>query len=216
MSGKGTHACHRLGRGVTEPVDGRLGCGRLFAEEPGRIPPPKEGLEAGEVIDDLGIMDREGGDEGRLPIPPDRVVIVGRLLEVDGLEETIRLPLLLDRVVMLGRLLGGDGLGETMRFPTPLDRVVMLDRFMGGDTVLGMDRFARLLDECVILERLDSRDLSLAVVSMVDRVGDGFDVIAEALGVGTERRFCSDLFAEILEDAEGGETDGWVQFSEPV
>ena len=216
MSGKGTHACHRLGRGVTEPVDGRLGCGRLFAEEPGRIPPPKEGLEAGEVIDDLGSMDREGGDEGRLPIPPDRVVIVGRLLEVDGLEETIRLPLLLDRVVMLGRLLGGDGLGETMRFPTPLDRVVMLDRFMGGDTVLGMDRFARLLDECVILERLDNRDLSLAVVSMVDRVADGFDVIAEALGVGTERRFCSDLFAEILEDAEGGETDGWVQFSEPV
>ncbi len=241
MSGKGTHACHRLGRGVTEPVDGRLGCGRLFAEEPGRIPPPMEGLEAGVVIDDLGAMDRAGGDEGRLPIPPDRVVIVGRLLEVDGLGETmrlpllldrvvmlgrllevdglgetIRLPLLLDRVVMLGRLLGGDGLGETMRFPTPLDRVVMLDRFMGGDTVLGMDRFARLLDECVILERFDSRDLSLAVVSMVDRVADGFDVIAEALGVGTERRFCSDLFAEILEDAEGGETDGWVQFSEPV
>ena len=216
MSGKGTHACHRLGRGVTEPVDGRLGCGRLFAEEPGRIPPPMEGLEAGEVIDDLGAMDREGGDEGRLPIPPDRVVIVGRLLEDDGLEETIRLPLLLDRVVMLGRLLGGDGLGETMRFPTPLDRVVMLDRFMGGDTVLVMDRFARLLDECVILERFDSRDLSLAFVSMVDRVADGFDVIAEALGVGTERRFCSDLFAEILEDAEGGETDGWVQFSEPV
>ena len=241
MSGKGTHAFHCLGREVTEPVDGRLGCGRLFAEEPGRIPPPKEGLEAGEVIDDLGSMDREGGDEGRLPIPPDRVVIVGRLLEVDGLgetmrlpllldrvvmlgrllevdglEETIRLPLLLDRVVMLGRLLGGDGLGETMRFPTPLDRVVMLDRFMGGDTVLGMDRFARLLDECVILERLDSRDLSLAVVSIVDRVADGFDVIAEALGEGTERRFCSDLFAEILEDAEGGETDGWVQFSEPV
>ena len=216
MSGKGTHACHRLGRGVTEPVDGRLGCGRLFAEEPGRIPPPMEGLEAGEVIDDLGAMDREGGDEGRLPIPPDRVVIVGRLLEVDGLEETIRLPLLLDRVVILGRLLGGDGLGETMRFPTPLDRVVMLDRFMGGDTVLVMDRFARLLDECVILERFDSRDFSLAFVSMVDRVADGFDVIAEALGVGTERRFCSDLFAEILEDAEGGETDGWVQFSEPV
>ena len=216
MSGKGTHACHRLGRGVTEPVDGRLGCGRLFAEEPGRIPPPMEGLEAGEVIDDLGAMDREGGDEDRLPIPPDRVVIVGRLLEVDGLEETIRLPLLLDRVVMLGRLLGGDGLGETMRFPTPLDRVVMLDRFMGGDTLLVMDRFARLLDECVILERFDSRDLSLAFVSMVDRVADGFDVIAEALGVGTERRFCSDLFAEILEDAEGGETDGWVQFSEPV
>ena len=216
MSGKGTHACHRLGRGVTEPVDGRLGCGRLFAEEPGRIAPPMEGLEAGEVIDDLGAMDREGGDEGRLPIPPDRVVIVGRLLEVDGLEETIRLPLLLDRVVILGRLLGGDGLGETMRFPTPLDRVVMLDRFMGGDTVLVMDRFARLLDECVILERFDSRDFSLAFVSMVDRVADGFDVIAEALGVGTERRFCSDLFAEILEDAEGGETDGWVQFSEPV
>jgi len=216
MSGKGTHAFHCLGREVTEPVDGRLGCGRLFAEEPGRIPPPKEGLEAGEVIDDLGSMDREGGDEGRLPIPPDRVVIVGRLLEVDGLGETMRLPLLLDRVVMLGRLLGGDGLGETMRFPTPLDRVVMLDRFMGGDTVLGMDRFARLLDECVILERLDNRDLSLAVVSIVDRVADGFDVIAEALGEGTERRFCSDLFAEILEDAEDGETDGWVQFSEPV
>ena len=51
---------------------------------------------------------------------------------------------------------------------------------------------------------------------MVDRVADGFDVIAEALGAGTERRFCSDLFAEILEDTEGGETDGWVQFSEPA
>ncbi len=233
MSGKGTHACHRLGRGVTEPVDGRLGCGRLFAEEPGRIPPPMEGLEAGEVIDDLGAMDRAGGDEGRLPIPPDRVVMLGRLLEVDGLGETmlfpippdrvvmlgrllevdgfgetIRLPMPLDRVVMLGRLLEVDGLGETMRFPVLLDRVVMLDRLMGGDTVLGMDRFARLLDECVILERFDSRDLSLAVVSMVDRVADGMGVIAEALGVGTERRFCSDLFAEILEDAESGEADG--------
>ena len=220
---------------MTEPVDGRLGCGRLFAEEPGRIPPPMEGLEAGEVIDDLGVMDRAGGDEGRLPIPPDRVVMLGRLLEVDGLGETMRLPIPpdrvvmlgrllevdglgetmrlpmpLDRVVMLGRLLGVDGLGETMRFPVLLDRVVMLDRFMGGDTVLGMDRFARLLDECVILERFDSRDrnLSLAVVSMVDRLADGLDVIAEALGVGTERRVCSDLFAEILEDAEGEETDG--------
>ena len=131
MTGKGTHACHRLGRGVTEPVDGRLGCGRLLAEEPGRIPPPMEGLEAGEVIDDLGAMNREGGDESRLPIPPDRVVIVGRLFEVDGLGETIRLPM-------------------------PLDRVVMLDRFMGGDTVLGMDRLLRLLDECLILERFDS------------------------------------------------------------
>ncbi len=208
MNGQGTHACHRLGRGVTEPVDGRLGCGRLFGEELGRIPPPMEGLEAGEVIDDLGAMDRAGGDEGRLPIPPDRVVMLGRLLEVDGFGETIRLPLLLDRVVMFGRLPGVDGLGETMRFPVLLDRVVMLDRLMGGDTVLGMDRFARLLDECVILERFDSRDLSLAVVSMVDRVADGMGVIAEALGVGTERRFCSDLFAEILEDAESGEADG--------
>ncbi len=221
---------------MTEPVDGRLGCGRLFAKELGRIPPPMEGLEAGEVIDDLGVMDRAGGDEGRLPIPPDRVVMLGRLLEVDGLGENMRLPLLLDRVVMLGRLLevdgfgetirlpipldrvvmlgrllGVDGLGETMRFPVLLDRVVMLDRLMGGDTVLGMDRFARLLDECVILERFDSRDLSLAVVSMV---ADGMGVIAEALGVGTERRFCSDLFAEILEDAESGETDGWVKFSD--
>ena len=144
-----------------------------------------EGLEAGEVIDDLGAMDRAGGDEGRLPIPPDRVVMLGRLLEVDGF-------------------------GETMRLPAPLDRVVILDRLMDGDTVLGMDRFARLLDECVILERFDSRDrnLSLAVVSMVDRLADGLDVIAEALGVGTERRVCSDLFAEILEDAEGEETDG--------
>ena len=51
---------------MTEPVDGRLGCGRLFAEEPGRIPPPMEGLEAGEVIDDLGAIDRAGGDEERL------------------------------------------------------------------------------------------------------------------------------------------------------
>jgi len=142
-----------------------------------------EGLEAGEVMDDLGAIDRAGGDEERLPIPP-------------------------DRVVMLGRLPGVDGLGETMRFPVLLDRVVMLDRLMGGDTVLGMDRFARLLDECVILERFDSRDLSLAVVSMVDRVADGMGVIAEALGVGTERRFCSDLFAEVLEDAESVETDG--------
>ncbi len=233
MNGQGTHACHRLGRGVTEPVDGRLGCGRLFGEELGRIPPPMEGLEAGEVIDDLGAIDRAGGDEERLPkppdrvvmlgrllgvdgfgetmrlpIPPDRVVMLGRLLEVDGFGETIRLPLLLDRVVMFGRLPGVDGLGETMRFPVLLDRVVMLDRLMGGDTVLGMDRFARLLDECVILERFDSRDLSLAVVSMVDRVADGMGVIAEALGVGTERRFCSDLFAEILEDAESGEADG--------
>ena len=199
---------------MTEPVDGRLGCGRLFAEEPGRIPPPMEGLEAGEVIDDLGAIDRAGGDEERLPIPPDRVVMLGRLLEVDGLGETMRLPIPPDRVVMLGRLLGGDGLGETMRFPTPLDRVVMLDRFMDGDTVLGMDRFARLLDERVILERFDSRDLSLAVVSMVDRLADGLDVIAEALGVGTERRVCSDLFAEILEDAEGEETDGLVELSE--
>ena len=228
MSGKGTHACHRLGRGVTEPVDGRL-----FAEEPGRIPPPMEGLEAGEVIDDLGAIDRAGGDEERLPIPPDRVVMLGRLLEVDGLGETMRLPIPPDRVVMLGRLLGVDGFGETirlpvppdrvvmlgrllevdgfgetMRLPAPFDRVVMLDRFMDGDTVLGMDRFARLLDERVILERFDSRDLSLAVVSMVDRLADGLDVIAEALGVGTERRVCSDLFAEILEDAEGEETDG--------
>jgi hypothetical protein len=214
MSGNGTHTCHRLGREVTEPVDGRLGCGRLFAEELGRIPPPMEGLEAGEVIDDLGAMDRAGGDEGRLPIPPDRVVILGRLLEVDGLGETMRLPLLLDRVVMLGRLPGVDGLGETMRFPVLLDRVVMLDRLMDGDTVLGIDRFPRLLDECVILERFDSRDLSLAVVSIVDRVADGMGVIAEALGVGTERRFCSDLFAGILEDAESGETDDWVQFSD--
>ena len=208
MFGNGTHACQRLGRGVTEPVDGRLDCGRLFAEEPGRIPPPMEGLEAGEVIDDLGAIDRAGGDEERLPKPPDRVVMLGRLLEVDGLGETMRLPLLLDRGLMLGRLLEVDGFGETMRLPAPLDRVVMLDRFMDGDTVLGMDRFARLLDECVILERFDSRDLSLAVVSMVDRLADGLDVIAEALGVGTERRVCSDLFAEILEDAEGEETDG--------
>jgi hypothetical protein len=193
---------------VTEPVDGRLGCGRLFAEEPGRIPPPMEGLEAGEVIDDLGAIDRAGGDEERLPIPPDRVVMLGRLLEVDGLGETMRLPIPPDRDVMLGRLLEVDGFGETMRLPAPLDRVVMLDRFMDGDTVLGMDRFARLLDERVILERFDSRDLSLAVVSMVDRLADGLDVIAEALGVGTERRVCSDLFAEILEDAEGEETDG--------
>ena len=43
---------------------------------------------------------------------------------------------------------------------------------------------------------------------MVDRLADGLDVTAEALGVGTERRVCSDLFAEILEDAEGEETDG--------
>ena len=193
---------------MTEPVDGRLGCGRLFAEEPGRIPPPMEGLEAGEVIDDLGAIDRAGGDEERLPKPPDRVVMLGRLLEVDGLGETMRLPIPPDRVVMLGRLLGVDGFGETMRLPAPLDRVVMLDRFMDGDTVLGMDRFARLLDERVILERFDSRDLSLAVVSMVDRLADGLDVIAEALGAGTERRVCSDLFGEILEDAEGEETDG--------
>lgn len=193
---------------MTEPVDGRLGCGRLFAEEPGRIPPPMEGLEAGEVIDDLGAIDRAGGDEERLPKPPDRVAMLGRLLEVDGLGETMRLPIPPDRVVMLGRLLEVDGFGETMRLPAPLDRVVMLDRFMDGDTVLGMDRFARLLDERVILERFDSRDLSLAVVSMVDRLADGLDVIAEALGVGTERRVCSDLFAEILEDAEGEETDG--------
>ena len=193
---------------MTEPVDGRLGCGRLFAEEPGRIPPPMEGLEAGEVIDDLGAIDRAGGDEERLPKPPDRVVMLGRLIEVDGLGETMRLPIPPDRVVMLGRLLEVDGFGETMRLPAPLDRVVMLDRFMDGDTVLGMDRFARLLDERVILERFDSRDLSLAVVSMVDRLADGLDVIAEALGVGTERRVCSDLFAEILEDAEGEETDG--------
>ena len=198
---------------MTEPVDGRLGCGRLFAEEPGRIPPPMEGLEAGEVIDDLGAIDRAGGDEERLPIPPDRVVMLGRLLEVDGLGETMRLPIPPDRVVMLGRLLEVDGFGETMRLPAPLDRVVMLDRFMDGDTVLGMDRFARLLDERVILERFDSRDLSLAVVSMVDRLADGLDVIAEALGVGTERRVCSDLFAEILEDAEGEETDGLVELS---
>ena len=208
MFGNGTHACQRLGRGVTEPADGRLGCGRLFAEEPGRIPPPMEGLETGEVIDDLGAIDRAGGDEERLPKPPDRVVMLGRLVEVDGLGETMRLPLLLDRGLMLGRLLEVDGFGETMRLPAPLDRVVMLDRFMDEDTVLGMDRFARLLDECVILERFDSRDLSLAVVSMVDRLADGLDVIAEALGVGTERRVCSDLFAEILEDAEGEETDG--------
>ena len=193
---------------MTEPVDGRLGCGRLFAEEPGRIPPPMEGLEAGEVIDDLGAIDRAGGDEERLPKPPDRVVMLGRLLGVDGFGETIRLPIPPDRVVMLGRLLEVDGFGETMRLPAPLDRVVMLDRFMDGDTVLGMDRFARLLDERVILERFDSRDLSLVVVSMVDRLADGLDVIAEALGVGTERRVCSDLFAEILEDAEGEETDG--------
>ena len=193
---------------MTEPVDGRLGCGRLFAEEPGRIPPPMEGLEAGEVIDDLGAIDRAGGDEERLPKPPDRVVMLGRLLEVDGLGETMRLPIPPDRVVMLGRLLEVDAFGETMRLPAPLDRVVMLDRFMDGDTVLGMDRFARLLDERVILERFDSRDLSLAVVSMVDRLADGLDVIAEALGVGTERRVFSDLFAEILEDAEGEETDG--------
>ncbi len=178
MSGNGTHTCHRLGRGVTEPVDGRLGCGRLFAKELGRIPPPMEGLEAGEVIDDLGAMDRAGGDEGRLPIPPDRVVMLGRLLEVDGLGENMRLPLLLDRVVMLGRLLEVDGLGETMRLPllldrgvmlgrllevdglgetmrlpAPLDRVVMLGRFMDGDAVLEMDRFARPLDGLVILER---------------------------------------------------------------
>ena len=199
---------------MTEPVDGRLGCGRLFAEEPGRIPPPMEGLEAGEVIDDLGAIDRAGGDEERLPKPPDRVVMLGRLLEVDGLGETMRLPIPPDRVVMLGRLLEVDGFGETMRLPAPLDRVVMLDRFMDGDTVLGMDRFARLLDERVILERFDSRDLSLAVVSMVDRLADGLDVIAEALGVGTERRVCSDLFAEILEDAEGEETDGLVELSE--
>ena len=199
---------------MTEPVDGRLGCGRLFAEEPGRIPPPMEGLEAGEVIDDLGAIDRAGGDEERLPIPPDRVVMLGRLLGVDGFGETIRLPIPPDRVVMLGRLLEVDGFGETMRLPAPLDRVVMLDRFMDGDTVLGMDRFARLLDERVILERFDSRDLSLAVVSMVDRLADGLDVIAEALGVGTERRVCSDLFAEILEDAEGEETDGLVELSE--
>ena len=199
---------------MTEPVDGRLGCGRLFAEEPGRIPPPMEGLEAGEVIDDLGAIDRAGGDEERLPIPPDRVVMLGRLLEVDGLGETMRLPIPPDRVVMLGRLLEVDGFGESMRLPAPLDRVVMLDRFMDGDTVLGMDRFARLLDERVILERFDSRDLSLAVVSMVDRLADGLDVIAEALGVGTERRVCSDLFAEILEDAEGEETDGLVELSE--
>ena len=199
---------------MTEPVDGRLGCGRLFAEEPGRIPPPMEGLEAGEVIDDLGAIDRAGGDEERLPKPPDRVVMLGRLLEVDGLGETMRLPLLLDRGLMLGRLLEVDGFGESMRLPAPLDRVVMLDRFMDGDTVLGMDRFARLLDERVILERFDSRDLSLAVVSMVDRLADGLDVIAEALGVGTERRVCSDLFAEILEDAEGEETDGLVELSE--
>jgi hypothetical protein len=203
MSGKGTHACHRLGRGVTEPVDGRLGCGRLFAEELGRIPPPMEGLEAGEVMDDLGAMDREGGDEERLPIPPDRVVMLGRLLEVDGFGETIRLPMPLDRVVMLGRLLGVDGLGETMRLPVALDRVVMLDRFMGGDTVLGMDRFARLSDECVILERFDSRDFSLAVVS-------------KALGVEAERRFCNDVVAEILEDAESEETDGLAKLSEAV
>ncbi len=121
MNGKGTHACHRLGRGVTEPVDGRLGCGRLFAEELGRIPPPMEGLEAGEVIDDLGAMDRAGGDDGRLPIPPDRVVMLGRLLEVDGLGETMRLPLLLDRVVMLGRLLESTAL-ETIRLPLLLGR----------------------------------------------------------------------------------------------
>ena len=166
-----------------------------------------EGLEAGEVIDDLGAIDRAGGDEERLPKPPDRVVMLGRLLEVDGLGETMRLPIPPDRVVMLGRLLEVDGFGESMRLPAPLDRVVMLDRLMDGDTVLGMDRFARLLDERVILERFDSRDLSLAVVSMVDRLADGLDVIAEALGVGTERRVCSDLFAEILEDAEGEETD---------
>ena len=90
----------------------------------------------------------------------------------------------------------------------------MLGRFMDGDAFLEMDRFARPLDECVILERFDSRDLSLAVVSIVDRVADGMGVIAEALGVGTERRFCSDLFAGILEDAESGETDDWVKFSD--
>ena len=205
MSGKGTHACHRLGRGVTEPVDGRL-----FAEEPERIPPPMEGQEAGEVMDDLGAMDREGGDEERLPIPPDRVVMLGRLLEVDGLGamdraggDEERLPIPPDRGVMLGRLLGVDGLGETMRLPVALDRVVMLDRFMGGDTVLGMDRFARLSDECVILERFDSRDFSLAVVS-------------KALGVEAERRFCNDVVAEILEDAETEETDGLAKLSEAV
>ena len=164
-------------------MDGRLGCGRLLTEEPERIPPPIEGLAAGEVIDDLGAMDRAGGDEGRLPIPPDRVVMLGRLPEDDGLGETILLPMPLDRVIMLGRLLGVDGLGEVMRFPLPLDRVVMLDRFIGQDAVLGTNRFARLLDECVILERFDSRDLSLAVVSMVDRAADGLNVIAEALGV---------------------------------
>ena len=110
---------------MTEPVDGRLGCGRLFAEEPGRIPPPMEGLEAGEVIDDLGAIDRAGGDEERLPKPPDRVVMLGRLLEVDGLGRNHRvdfrllgvdggsgLPLLL----MLGRLLEVDGLGETFQY----------------------------------------------------------------------------------------------------
>jgi len=161
-------------------------------------------------------MDRAGGDEGRLPIPTDRVVMLGRLPEDDGLGETIRLPMPLDRVVMLGRLLGVDGLGEAMRFPLPLDRVVMLDRFIGEDAALGTNRFARLLDECVILERFDSRDLSLAVMSMVDRVADGLNVIAEALGVETERRFCKDLFAEILEDAESGETDGLAEVSEAV
>ena len=213
---------------MTEPVDGRLGCGRLFAEELGRIPPPMEGLEAGEVIDDLGAIDRAGGDEERLPKPPDRVVMLGRLLEVDGLGKTMRLPIPPDRVVMLGRLLGVDGFGETMRLPippdrvvmlgrllevdgfgetmrlpAPLDRVVMLDRFMGGDTVLGMDRFARLSDECVILERFDSRAFSLTVVS-------------KAFGVEAERRFCNDVVAEILEDAESEETDGLAKLSEAV
>ena len=53
-------------------------------------------------------------------------------------------------------------------------------------------------------------------MSMVDRVADGLDVIAEALGEATERRFCGDLFAEIMEDAEGGETDDWVHLSETV
>ena len=118
---------------MTEPVDGRLGCGRLFAEEPGRIPPPMEGLEAGEVIDDLGAIDRAGGDEERLPKPPDRVVMLGRLLEVDGLGETMRLPIPPDRVVMLGRLLEVDGFGETIRLPLLLDRVVMLGRLLGVD-----------------------------------------------------------------------------------
>ena len=117
---------------------------------------------------------------------------------------------------MLGRLLEVDGFGETMRLPAPLDRVVMLDRFIGEDAVLGTNRLARLLDECVILERFDSRDLSLAVVSIADRVADGLNVIAEALGVVTERRFCKDLFAEILEDSESGETDGLAELFEAV